>query len=768
MKNPLRKRILREIKKQWMKYIVLFLLMTVTIGFVSGMFVANNSMEKAANDAFEKYNIEDGHFNLKNEATSELINEFEKQDITIYKQYYKEFKEDYKGKDDDKNVRIRVFKMREEINKACLLEGRFPDKDDEIVIDRMHADNNGISVGDMIKIDGYEAEVVGLVSFSDYTCLFENSTEIMFDALTFDVGAVTEEFYDKIEGKQIYQYAYLFDDEPKDEDENKELSDKLIENVAVSCIQNDNEITDFVPEYANKAIHFAPDDFGSDKIMCEVLLIVLVVVLAFIFAITINNTIVNEAAVIGTLRASGYTRGELLIHYISLPVIITLVAAVVGNVMGYTTFKDLVVKMYYNSYSLPKYTTLWNADGFVKTTVYPLLIMILVCTIVIYKKLRIAPLKFLRRDLRTSKRKKAMRLPRWKFLSRFRLRILFQNLADYGVMFIGILFVQIMLVFALGMPATVNNYKDDIKEYMLADYQYILKSNVDSEGNVINTDDESAEKYSVASLETTDGVHVGEEITIYGYMDESRYFEIDEDLDEDNVYISKAYSDKFGIDKGDSITLKEQYDSRKYSFKVKGIYDLPGTLAVFMPNDNFNKVFEKDEESFTGFLSENEIKDIDNKQIMTVVTQDDMLKIARQLDHSMGAYMKYFSVICMIFALLLIYLLTKLIIEKNAGSISMIKVLGYNNKEINSLYIRLTSIVVVIAALATSFLGVLFVGEIWKIYMYQLDGWFEYYMGTQRLIQAVVMIIISYAIVAAMDVVRIKKIPMTDALKNVE
>jgi putative ABC transport system permease protein len=171
-----------------------------------------------------------------------------------------------------------------------------------------------------------------------------------------------------------------------------------------------NELKDFVPEYANQAIHFAPDDMGSDKALIAVLVYVFIGVLAFIFAITTSNTITNESAVIGTLRATGYSRGEILRHYMLMPIIVTLLAADAGNLLGYTLFKDAAVALYYNSYSLVKYETLWNMNAFLVTTLLPLILMAIINFIVIYRKLRLSPLRFLRKDLRTSKRKKAMRL----------------------------------------------------------------------------------------------------------------------------------------------------------------------------------------------------------------------------------------------------------------------------------------------------------------------------------------------------------------------
>ena len=132
--------------------------------------------------------------------------------------------------------------------------------------------------------------------------------------------------------------------------------------------------------------------------------------MAFVFAVTTNNTIFKEANVIGTLRASGYTRGELLLHYILLPIIVTLAGALVGNILGYTWFKDIFVDTYYQSYSLTTYTTLWNGEAFVLTTVVPFIIMVVINVLLIGYRLRLSPLKFLRKDLAVRQKKKAVHL----------------------------------------------------------------------------------------------------------------------------------------------------------------------------------------------------------------------------------------------------------------------------------------------------------------------------------------------------------------------
>ena len=222
---------------------------------------------------------------------------------------------------------------------------------------------------------------------------------------------VTDEGFAKLHKTIHYDYAWKYENEPSDEKDEKNQSDDFMRALLTQTVVNDNEIEDYVPKYANPAIHFATDDMGSDEAMGGVLLDILIVIIAFIFAVTISNTITKESSAIGTLRASGYTKGELVRHYLSMPVIVTLISALVGNVLGYTVFKDVVVSMYYNSYSLPTYETIWNPDAFFKTTLIPVVLMFMVNLIVIIKMMQHTPLQFLRHDQKKTKRKKAMRLP---------------------------------------------------------------------------------------------------------------------------------------------------------------------------------------------------------------------------------------------------------------------------------------------------------------------------------------------------------------------
>ena len=770
MKSPLRKRLPRELKGEIGKYLVVLILMIATIGFVSGFLVADGSMIKAYNEGFKKYKIEDGNFRVKKKITKAQQGNIEKNGVTLYENFYLE-------EALDNGSTMRIFKNREEINLVCLMEGKLPEKAGEMAIDRMYADNNKISVGDTLKSGSQKWKVTGFVALSDYSCLFQNNNDSMFDAIKFGVSVVTPEEFESLNQDKIqYSYSWVYDKEPKNEKQEKKMSEDLME-----ALGEEVTLESFVPQYLNQAITFTGDDMGSDRAMITMLLYMIIVIMAFVFGITISNTIRKEAGVIGTLRASGYTRKELVGHYMALPVIVTLIGAVIGNILGYTALKNVCAGIYYGSYSLPTYVTVWNADAFWMTTVIPVLIMLVVNYGILRYKLRLSPLKFLRRDLSGSRRKRAVRLsPKLGIFHRFRLRVIFQNMSNYIVLFIGIIFANLLLFFGLLLPSVLSHYQQDIQSNMLAKYQYMLEVPVSAmSGNKLDsmlellqfsygtkTENEDAEAFSAYSLETLPSKYKTDEVILYGIKPDSKY--IDADL-EDGVYISSAYAEKFLLKPGDSITLKEKYEKTKYTFKVKGIYKYSGGICVFMPQEQLNDTFDLGNDYFSGYFSNSKIKDIDGKYIGSVLDLEALTKISRQLDVSMGNMMGMVNAFAIGIYMVVIYLLSKIIIEKNAQAISMTKILGYTNGEISRLYIWSTTIVVIICLLLSlpiekAVMNVLFR----EMMLTSISGWIALWIDPKIYVEMFLIGIGTYAVVAMIEYRRIKHVPMDEALKNVE
>lgn len=767
MKNPLCRRIPKELKDDFGKYIVIFLFMVITTGMVSGFLVAGESMKQTYNQSFDKYNVEDGHFALNSEATDDMKKAIEDEGVTLYDMPYYDLDMSIKKSDDKtdntsadgERRTLRIFEVRHDVNRMCTMKGSLPDRDDELAIDRMFAENNDIEIGDELEVGGRDYKVCGYVALSDYSTMFQNNNDTMFDATIFGVAVVTGTEFDRLpENGREWSYAWKYNDGmPDDEKKEKKLADDLLKTVYTQAMMNGITVDTFIPRYQNQAINFTGEDIGSDTEMMKWFEYIVIVILAFIFAVTISNTLTKEASVIGTLRASGYTKRELLIHYISLPVIVTFVASIVGNILGYTYFKDMGAQLYYDSYSLTKYETIWDADAFVLTTVVPLIIMLVVNLLVVNNKLKLSPLRFLRHDLSRSRRKKAVKLPHWKFMTRFKTRVILQNIPGYVVMLIGIYFAQVLMMFGLMLNPLLEHYQDDVLDNMLAAHQYVLDSQVE-------TSVDSAETYCVKTLKTTGDID--DEIMVYGIHEDSRYFP--KKLKDGDVLVSDGYADKYRLSDGDEIKLKENYGDDIYKFKLTGSVKYPSTLAIFMTEDDFRQTFGLDEGYFTGYFSDEELTDISD-HVVSEITKDDLIKVSRQLKKSIGSMFYIVIAFSLLMFMLLVYLLTKLIVERNTISISMVKILGYDGREIGKLYLSSTTIMVAVVTVIDILLSYVSLKVIYRAMLTEmLSGWLPIYMAPWIFPLMFVLSFACYLVIALMQMKKIKKIPMDEALKNVE
>lgn len=990
MRNPLTKRIPRELAKDAAKYIAIFIMMVLLISMCSGMRVGNESLKKAYYDSFEIYNIEDGHIVFDKQLPESLKNTLEEKiGMKLYDGYYFDETMSETGAD------IRVYKQTSEVNKPCLLSGELPDADNEIAIDRVFAKNNDINVGDKMTLNGKELTVTGFVALPNYSTLYENNTDAMFDSINFSIAVMTDSGFGSVGSKNLsYNYAWQYNEDYNDDIEAAELSEKFLdviedeltaydeaivekqvdeitdklekaseeyadiykerfenkieevtetvktgaeeygklyktaleekissvaENVqkgaeeyaallmtgkqptkadlsvdvddfafqmignsvqaamsgteytapseqeflaqykdsvkkpiqsdlsvetddftfkmiedTVSAMLSGEEpsapsedefkdaylktiekptkdelsvplddflfgiiedgvdaeingeeyempadeefedeidktdiisVDDYVPRYLNMAVIFSIDDIGGDEAGTMVMVYMMIALIAFIFAVTISNTVVSEAGVIGTLRASGYTKGEMIRHYMALPIIVTFIAAVAGNIIGYTVMKDFCVDLYLSSYSLTTYVTVWDASAFILSTVVPIVLMLIINFAVLISKLKLSPLKFLRRDLRKNNNKKAFRLnTKIPFKTRFSLRILLTNLPGYIIMIIGILFSSILISFGDMMPRMMTDYKEIVIRDMISEYQYIVYD-YEEAGEV---SDEQAEKFAMSSFDYSKEGFLTDSISVYGVSENSRY--VSANIPEGTALISTGISQKYGLSEGDIITLDEKYKRDiSYEIKIGGVYDYESSLAMFMDLDDYNSTFGKDKDYFTGYFSNKELTELDPDDVASVITASDYTKLSDQLMTSMGGMMDLFKWFGAFFFIIVIYVLCKQVIERNFQSIALTKILGFRNSEIAGLYIVSTSIAVLVGLLISiPFIDVA-MKTIFTGYLYtMMTGYIPCIISPITYTVTFVTGVACYAAVALLQMRKVAKVSKSEALKNVE
>ncbi|WP_416330264.1 FtsX-like permease family protein [[Clostridium] innocuum] len=675
MRNPLHKSLKKEFLRNRSRYISLSLVLILMIGVVTGFLsVAYSAKELLIKDQISS-KVEDGQLALRDRMDVKTKTKLEALGLKVYEQFYTE-------QSVSRDTMVRVYRKRFDINRATLHEGRMPNKQTEIALDRLFALKNGYSIRDTIRMSGKSMTITGLISVPDYTSLIQKNSDMMMDPIHFGIAIVTDTGFQTLStDRMVYSYSYYLDDRELNDFQKQKRADDIQE----ICIREGAVLENLLTAQMNQVISFLPNDMGSDIPMVQTLLYIILMILAFIFVVISQTMIEEQASVIGTLLASGYTRRELLQHYMMLPTILIIVCAGIGNLIGYTLFPNLFTDMYYSNYCLPPLSIQPVWEALLSTTVMPFIFMMLILYMLLKRRLRLSPLRFLRKDLRRHRQRRYIPLHGSSFFQRFRIRIILQNKGSYLVLFLGIIFASFLLMFALILTPSMEQYIRNLEADSRCDYQYLLKAPVQADG----------EKVTLTSLKAYYvGGDLDLDVTLYGLGPNSGYYtDMTLSSDPKSIVISSDFASKMSLQVGDAITLRNPYRDKAYSFTIQDIYPYNTGFSAFMPRNQLNQLLHEDHTYFNGYLS-NQPLDIEEAYVQSVVTRSDLVKINEQMTQAFSQLLPVLTSVSIAIYLVVLYILTRLVIDRNAISMSFLKVMGYTAKEIRSLYLHATTLVV--------------------------------------------------------------------------
>lgn len=810
--SPLNKRLPRDLIHNLGKYLGIFLLFLFAIAMGSGYLSAAHSIEVIQKGLHEASHVEDFHFATQFEAAKSSIEAVESMGCTIYEDFTADVPMELDGDDRAMNCRLINQDNRVEVNQGYYFEGRAPQAQDEIAVDRVWAKNNDIHVGDAITVGGQRVSVVGIASMSDYECLMEKNTDMIFNSTTFTIALVTPDGMQLMAGgKRDYRYDGVLNDRSMDlvarTEFERDMADLLVDEGEI--------LTDLVDyEFDNKAIFFANDDVESDQVMWQVLVGLLVVIMAFVFVVLTNATIEQESAVIGTLLASGYRKREIIAHYMVLPTFIGVLGCTAGNVLGLTLMSAPMQELYYGSYSLPPYVYSFSPDVFVFTTVVPFMLLEVVTLVGLMRKLRFTPLAFLRREIASRSRRNTLPLPdALGFVRRFQLRVFLRNLSHFVVLFFGISFCSLFLLFGLCLMPVINHYAEMLSSDVVANHIYLLKAPLELEGSaeerrayaavedLMSTDDplsdlgfigyakvllrtmdldedahpvntidngeakiSQAEKFSAASFEIDHVVtDSSEEITVYGIEQDSRYWS-DVDVSDGAVVVGTGLSQKCRIEPGETFVVHDKYTNTNYELTATRIWGSTANMNIYMDRTALNVMVDEDEDNFVGYASDEELE-LDARYLATDITPESMTSTADQMQESFGGIMDMIVGFAVPVYLILVYLLTKTVIDRSSRYISYMKVFGYHNNEITKLYVRAITVTVMVSLVASLPFVIKLCDVFVKLVMDRYSGNLELYIELPLMGKVVAIGAVAYLVVAAAHIWHIRRVSLSEAMK---
>lgn len=259
MRRVLRKRLPRDFKAGWGRYLALILVITMGIYLVIGIVGSAKTVLHGTEEKRKVFNTQDGFFTVFLPLTDEDTDMLTEDGTQIQAEFYTDLKV-------DEDRKLRMFRNREDIDKLILDEGRLADKDGECVIGKRYAAENDISVGDSIRAGGHEFIVTGIGTVPDYEQPKDKLSDTAVQSKFFGLIFVTDECYKNVREKgglpaEEYVYAYklgsgVTDDDLKDKIRSIELDytkveDKYFRETIDDILADRQEIEDGIGELSD-------------------------------------------------------------------------------------------------------------------------------------------------------------------------------------------------------------------------------------------------------------------------------------------------------------------------------------------------------------------------------------------------------------------------------------------------------------------------------------------------------------------------------------
>lgn len=321
--NGLGKRIFRDLKDNFLRWLALFMLIFMGMYIVVSVVGAAENIIVQSRKTAEKNSVESGEFKTFFPLAPKQ-EEFLR-DLGIFLE--RKFSIDIKRKD---GTVIRLMQNRGDINLVVLDKGRFAANNGEVVLEKRYCEENGFFVGDKIEIASIEFIIVGIGTAPDYDLPVKNLSDMSANSRQFGIAFVTLGQYngvleDGAKWNEDYTYAYQLNNGVTDEDVKR----------AVRNFGDENLIL-FLSADENPRILAAAGDMVMNRQVGLLAGAVVMVLFAYVISVFVIHQINRESGVIGTLYALGVKKKELLVHYMVLPTTVTFLGGLTGALMGFS------------------------------------------------------------------------------------------------------------------------------------------------------------------------------------------------------------------------------------------------------------------------------------------------------------------------------------------------------------------------------------------------------------------------------------------------
>ncbi|MBQ7980260.1 MAG: ABC transporter permease, partial [Oscillospiraceae bacterium] len=204
MNKVLNKRILRDLKANFPRYLALLLMIIAGMFIVIAVVGAAETIITGTNELAEQNKVEDGQFIGFLPLTENQEQTITDSGVTIERMFSADI--------DMGGSTLWLMKVREEINHIHIDDGALPTSNGEAVLEKRYSEEHNISIGDTIEIGGVSLTVTGIGTVPEYDMPIGKLSDTAVESSLFGLVFVTSEQYDSILAANsiVEEYCYAY------------------------------------------------------------------------------------------------------------------------------------------------------------------------------------------------------------------------------------------------------------------------------------------------------------------------------------------------------------------------------------------------------------------------------------------------------------------------------------------------------------------------------------------------------------------------------
>lgn len=818
------KKLGRDFKELWPQFLSVFMMALLSLTIFAGLNSAWTGMQETTGEYYSKTNLCDLWVNATN-ITEKKLDKIRKSKGVKKAEKSMAFELKYKYRGNNADIRTMTFSKNTKsvLNPLTISGKKLNNKDKGIWLDKDFADAHNLKISDKVKFtlkgQKVKMKILGLVLDPEHMYFVVNADESLPDHELHGYGYVNEKtsksHLKTIQLKEMNKaikramenamkqrmspvvkrsmkpntlgttvapgvaatYKNLTE-KYKPTIPYNQIRIKTTDSKSVSSTKRD--INDILGKDACSvltrsdlpAINQVTEEIDQIKRMAVLFSCIFILLSILTMYTTMSRLINNQISLIGAMKAIGFGKGKLYLHYGLYGFSVSLVGGILGTVLGRTWISRLILNIKRSTITLPEWhASLSPSIGILLGT------MVLICTMAaiftVRKTLRMSPAEALRGHMPVKENAKAITENKnsayeWRWV----IRDAFENKMRYIIGVIAVVGSLTLMVAGVGIYDTVHKANDDVfsQQYRYSDlitfkdkkFSKLKKEFADSD---------------VQFFETKPGVIIDknqvdkEENIVVMHLGKGRHVRL-ADTEEKALAISqkggiitKKLAKKLDIKKGDTIKYKYLDSSKKRKIKVRDISNAKMPQGLFIKAGSDGSGFHPK----NAYISSEKIlkKAEKSKSVERIISVKEQKKNIDRLMDSVNTIVYILILASFLLSFVILYNLGMVNYVERSRQYATMKVLGFYMKELRRLVLKdcaLTIIPGYIIGIPVSFK---FLQKYTEGVSFENIEWPAYISNMHFIV--ISLVVIGFSILINLLIVnRVRKIKMAEALKSVE